>query len=168
MTREPHGREPRSRHPARPSLLGLALLLASLPCAASLGGAPSPFAGGASVRHAQTLAAASAASTAGAAAYDVRTTVLEGGTTVREYVANGVVFAVAWSGQFQPDLRALLGQHFTTLTAETAKRPHAGRSQVHIAQGGVTIESTGHMRAHAGRAWVASLLPAGFDTDDIE
>jgi hypothetical protein len=151
------------------ALLGLALSLASLPCRASLGTAPSDF-GNKSVRHARVLAATSAATgaTGSAAAYDVNTSVLDNGTTVREYVANGVVFAVSWTGPFLPDLRALLGQQFTTLTSETARRPKAGNSQVRIVRPDVTIESTGHMRAYAGRAWVNSLLPAGFDTSEIE
>ena len=167
MNSQRHARAPRLPLLA---LAGLALSLASLPCRASLGTAPSDF-GNKSVRHARVLAAASGAagaSTAAAAAYDVNTSVLDNGTTVREYVANGVVFAVSWTGPFLPDLRALLGQQFTTLTSETARRPKAGNSQVRIVRPDVTIESTGHMRAYSGRAWVTSLLPAGFDTDEIE
>ena len=166
MNSQRHARPPRLPLLA---LAGLALSLASLPCRASLGTAPSDF-GNKSVRHARVLAAASAStgSTGSTAAYDVNTSVLDNGTTVREYVANGVVFAVSWTGPFLPDLRTLLGQQFTTLTSETARRPKAGNSQVRIVRPDVTIESTGHMRAYSGRAWVTSLLPAGFDTDEIE
>jgi hypothetical protein len=110
-----------------------------------------------------------ARSAGNSATYSVSTTTLAGGTTVREYVgANGVVFAVAWDGPFLPDLRELLGQHFATYTSESARLPKAGRGPVRVAQPDVTIESTGHMRAYAGRAWVDSLLPAGFDKDAIE
>ena len=88
---------------------------------------------------------------------------------MREYVgANGVVFAVAWNGPFLPDLRELLGQHFATLISESARLPKAGRGRIRVAHTDVTIESTGHMRAYAGRASINSLLPAGFDTGTIE
>src|SRR5579871_2202081 len=35
------------------------------------------------------------------------------GTAIREYYgANGTVFAVAWNGEFPPDLRQLFGDYF--------------------------------------------------------
>jgi hypothetical protein len=140
---------------------------AAVPCFASLGGAPSTFAGASTAHQARALAAAGASG--GNAAYSVDTTTLAGGTTVREYVgADGVVFAVTWNGPFLPDLRELLGRHFATLTSESARHPKAGRGQVRVAQPDVTIESGGHMRAYAGRAWINGRLPAGFDTDTLE
>lgn len=152
--------------------LAMAALLApaaSLTCHASLGSAPSTFpdAGARAVR-AHALAASNN-STAGNAAYNVTTTVLAGGTTVREYAgADGTVFAVSWTGPFMPDLRTLLGDQFATMTAASAKRPMAGNSQLHVERPDVTIESTGHMRAYAGRAWLNAKLPAGFSTNDIK
>lgn len=146
------------------ALPGLALALAA-PCHASLGKAPSDF-GGTTARAARSLAASG---TAAAATYTVTTTTLASGTTVREYAnTSGVVFAVSWSGPFLPDLRTLLGDQFTTLTTESARRPKAGHNRVNVATSDVTIESGGHMRAYAGRAWINSLLPTGFDTDEIE
>ena len=44
----------------------------------------------------------------------------------------------------------------------------AGRSQLHIDRPDVTIESTGHMRAYAGRAWIKAKLPAGFNAQEIQ
>jgi hypothetical protein len=149
------------------ALLGLGLALAALPCSASLGSAPSQL-GNTSVRQARMLAAGTPAATRAPASYDVSANQLPNGTTVREYAVNGVVFAVSWHGPFLPDLRELLGRHFATLTDETARHPLAGHSQVRIARPDVTIESGGHMRAYNGRAWVNSLLPAGFNTDEIE
>jgi hypothetical protein len=143
------------------------LALAALPCHAALGRAPSDF-GNTSVRHARALAAATPQAQGPAASWDVNVSLLDNGTTVREYAAGGIVFAVAWNGPFLPDLRKLLGPHFDTLTGAAAHRPKGGHGQLHIQQPDLTIESTGHMRAYAGRAWVNSLLPAGFDTDDIE
>ena len=153
---------------------GLVAASAAAPCLASLGRAPSAFAGTSTVHQARALAAANGTTSTtsasnGSASYSVSTTTLAGGTTVREYVgADGVVFAVTWNGPFLPDLRELLGQHFATLKNESARQPKAGRGQVRVAQPDVTIESGGHMRAYAGRAWVNSRLPAGFDTDTLE
>jgi hypothetical protein len=67
-----------------------------------------------------------------------------------------------------PDLRTLLGDQFTTMTAEAARHPKAGHSQLRVERPDVTIESTGHMRAYAGRAWLTARLPAGFKPQDIE
>jgi hypothetical protein len=153
---------------------GVVAASAATPCLASLGRAPSAFAGTNTVHQARALAAAngtgSTTGTGGSSAnYSVSTTTLAGGTTVREYAgADGVVFAVTWNGPFLPDLRELLGQHFATLKNESARQPKAGRGQVRVAQPDVTIESGGHMRAYAGRAWINSRLPAGFDTDTLE
>jgi hypothetical protein len=145
--------------------IALLTLLTSLwcgSCFAALGGAPTDF-GGQPVRQARMLAAGAPA------AFSVQTTTLPNGTVVREYIApGGAVFAVSWQGQFLPDLRVLLAQYFNVLTAETARRPMAGHSQVHIDRPEVTIESTGHMRAYAGRAWIAGALPAGVTSADIE
>jgi hypothetical protein len=149
---------------------GLVAASAAQPCFASLGRAPSAFSGTTTVHQARTLAAAtSTGASKGSASYNVSTTTLAGGTTVREYVGtDGVVFAVTWNGPFLPDLRELLGQHFATLRNESARQPKAGRGQIRVAQPDVTIESGGHMRAYTGRAWINSRLPAGFDTDTLE
>jgi hypothetical protein len=143
------------------------LATASLACHASLGHAPTSFPDTASTHavRAHALAAGSAA----AANYNVNTTTLTSGTTVREYVgSDGTVFAVSWNGPFIPDLRTLLGEQFKTLTSEAARHPKAGHSQLHIDRSDVAIESTGHMRAFAGRAWIKAKLPAGFNAQDIQ
>jgi hypothetical protein len=79
-----------------------------------------------------------------------------------------VVFAVSWTGPTLPDLRTLLGDKFTVMTSNAAKRPKAGHSQLAVDQSDVVIVSSGHMRAYAGQAWIPSALPAGFDTTTIE
>lgn len=148
------------------ALPGLLLTLA-VPCHASLGRAPSDF-GGTTARQAKALAAGTSGA-ASSTTYTVNATTLASGTTVREYVdASGTVFAVSWNGPFLPDLRTLLGDQFTTLTSASARRAKAGHNKVLVQQSDVTIESGGHMRAYNGRAWINSLLPAGFDTSDIE
>ena len=155
------------RSTLRVLMTGLPLVAVSLSCHASLGRAPTTFPDASTnAVRAHVLAASTGAQSAG---YTVNSTVLANGTTVREYVgADGQVFAVSWNGPFMPDLRTLLGDHFATLTSESARRPMAGHSQLYIERPDVTIESTGHMRAYAGRAWIKARLPAGFNTQDIE
>jgi len=150
-------------------MTGLLLPVASLSCHASLGRAPTAFPAASTNAVRAHVLAASGAAGAGAAGYSVNSSVLANGTTVREYVgADGLVFAVSWNGPFMPDLRTLLGDQFTTMTAEAARRPKAGHSQLRVERPEVTIESTGHMRAYAGRAWLTAKLPAGFNPQDIE
>lgn len=150
-------------------MTGLLLPAASFSSHASLGRAPTVFPdAGTNAVRAHALAASGGAA-ASAAAYTVNSSVLANGTTVREYVgADGLVFAVSWNGPFLPDLRTLLGDHFATMTAEAARRPRAGHSQLRVDRPEVSIESTGHMRAYAGRAWIPARLPAGFTAQEIE
>jgi hypothetical protein len=116
------------------------------------------------------LAARSLAATAASVpVYTVIQSTLDSGTVVREYTdASGVVFAVSWNGPTLPDLRTLLGDKFTVMTSNAAKRPKAGHSQLAVEQSDVVIVSNGHMRAFAGKAWIPIALPAGFDTSTIE
>jgi hypothetical protein len=98
----------------------------------------------------------------------LRATTLATGTQVREYVSeSGFVFAVAWEGPFLPDLKALLGKHFDTLVAESARIPRVGRSSIAINLPEVVINSGGHMRSFEGSAWIPAELPAGFSTDHV-
>jgi hypothetical protein len=143
------------------------LATASLAANASLGNAPSVFHDASSTQAVRAHALAAGSPTTGN--YTVNTTSLTSGTTVREYVdGNGTVFAVSWSGPFQPDLRNLLGDQFNTMTSAAASQPHAGHNQIYVNRPDVTIESTGHMRAYAGRAWINAKLPAGFNAKDIQ
>jgi len=148
------------------SLIFFLSLLQGAPAWAALGNSPSNF----GTPTTQTrLAARSLAATASDNVYTVSQSTLDSGTVVREYVdANGVVFAVSWTGPTLPDLRTLLGDKFTVMTSNAAKRPKAGHSQLAVDQSDVVIVSNGHMRAFAGQAWIPSALPAGFDTSTIE
>ncbi len=149
-------------------MLFLTLLQGALAWAA-LGSSPSNF-GTATTQArqaARSLAAANA--NAGEPVYTVTQSTLDSGTVVREYSdASGVVFAVSWKGPVLPDLRTLLGDKFTVMTSNAAKRPKAGHSQLAVNQSDVVIVSNGHMRAYAGQAWLPGALPAGFDTSTIE
>jgi hypothetical protein len=115
------------------------------------------------VKHAARLTASSTGS------YTVNETTLPSGTLIRQYVSSaGVVFAVAWSGPFMPDLRQLLGPHFDTMVAQQAKQTHAGHRLFSLHESGLVIESGGHPRSFVGRAYLPSALPAGVNVQEIQ
>jgi len=106
---------------------------------------------------------------AGRAGYTDVETKLESGTVVHEYVgADGMVFAVSWSGPFLPDLKEVLGSHFDAMVAHAGKTAKAGRSQLALRQSELVIVSGGHMGAFEGRAWLPAKLPAGFGPGDVK
>ncbi|MEO7495995.1 MAG: DUF2844 domain-containing protein [Massilia sp.] len=150
----------------KPSLL-LPLLSLCLPLTgahAALGAAPSNVGAATPPSQARVLAASGRGST-----FTVRASTLDSGTAVREYVnSDGIVFAVSWSGPLMPDLRTLLGAHFTTFASESAKRPRAGHSAVSIQRPELVVVSGGHMRAFKGYAYTTAGLPEGFTAADIQ
>ena len=90
------------------------------------------------------------------------------GTTLHEYVnAAGMVFAVAWRGPTLPNLKATLGDYFDTYVA-TARLKVSPHRAVRVQQEDLVIESTGHMRAFSGVAYVPSLMPAGVVAGDLQ
>lgn len=101
--------------------------------------------------------------------YTANESTLPSGTLVRQYVSGaGVVFAVAWSGPVIPDLRQLLGPHFDAMVAEQAKQTHVGRRFFSLHKSGLVIESGGHPRSFAGRAYLPDALPPGINVQDIQ
>lgn len=90
---------------------------------------------------------------------------------VREYTnANGMVFAVTWSGPGKPDLRTLLGQYFTIFQANSAviaRTTHALRRSPQVNQPDLQIQTGGHMGWFHGVAFVPSLAPPGFALTDL-
>jgi len=101
--------------------------------------------------------------------YDIEEITTDTGMRVREYLGrDGVVFAVSWSGPVLPDLRRLLGTHYVEYTAALAAltRPGLHRS-VRIASSELVVESGGHLRAYAGRAYLPARVPAGISTADL-
>lgn len=136
------------------------LALSALPAHAALGGTVNTSAtADVQVRTAQRVAVHGR--------HQVHERVLDTGTVVREYAdATGRVFAVTWRGPLQPDLRALLGEHFPRLQAAAAAPRRDHRALV-WREDGLVIESTGRMRALAGRAWLPALLPAGVALEEL-
>jgi hypothetical protein len=101
--------------------------------------------------------------------YSVHELAIPTGTVVREFVSpGGTVFAVSWHGPFIPDLRLFLGEHFGAFAeavARTPRRPGHGSLLVNTPH--LVVESVGHMRAFAGRAYLPARLPAGLDEGAI-
>jgi hypothetical protein len=101
--------------------------------------------------------------------YDVEEITADTGMLVREYVNRaGVVFAVTWTGPALPDLQRLLGTHYVEYTAALAalSRPGLHRS-VRTMSSELVVESDGHLRAYAGRAYLRALIPPGISPADL-
>jgi hypothetical protein len=99
--------------------------------------------------------------------YEVHEMTLPSGTAVREYVTgNGIVFAVAWSGPYLPDLRQTLGKYFADYSAE-AQSKRGGHDHLVLNRSDLVIQSNGHMRSFAGRAYLIASVPAGVSVDEL-
>jgi uncharacterized protein DUF2844 len=90
------------------------------------------------------------------------------GTTVREYVSPaGTVFGVAWAGPSLPDMRQLLGAHFDEYAAALAAR-RTRRAPVLVQLPTLVVQSSGHMRAFTGKAYLPQGLPQGVAASEIQ
>ncbi|MBV8633651.1 MAG: DUF2844 domain-containing protein [Burkholderiaceae bacterium] len=99
--------------------------------------------------------------------YTVHEMTLPSGVSVREYIANDKVFAVAWRGRIMPDLKQLMGPYFDTYTSEA--RSHGnGHTHVAIEHPELVVHAAGHMRAYAGSAYIPSMLPEGIKASEIQ
>ena len=129
---------------------------------AGLGGAPA-------APSPHLLSNAASLATSNPSTYTDLKRTLDSGTEVHEFLnARGTVFAVSWSGPFLPDLKELLGSHFQTLRDHVNQHAGGARSQVRLQQDDLVIFSGGRPGAFEGRAWIPSLLPAGFDTAAVK
>ncbi len=90
------------------------------------------------------------------------------GTLIKEYVSlDGKVFGVSWKGPTLPDLSQLLGSNFAEFQSNV--RPKAGRRKAAVVHNSdLVVESTGHMRAFQGRAYLSSLLPSGLTQEVVQ
>lgn len=145
------------------------VLLGSSPGArASLGSNVSSVETDRAQMHAQMHPSVNAATQQGN--YHVQQMELPGGTVVNEYVApSGQVFAVTWHGQFLPPMQQILGDYFQQYTAALQARPATfGHRPLNIQQSGLVVQTSGHMRAHSGRAYIPSLVPQGVSLNQIQ
>jgi hypothetical protein len=104
--------------------------------------------------------------------YSVHEIVASNGITVREYASSaGKIFAVAWQGQFFPDLQQLLGRYFDQFSQESKNRNISTvriRGPLMIQQPGLVVQSNGHMRAYSGRAYIPDMVPQGMNIEEIK
>jgi hypothetical protein len=99
--------------------------------------------------------------------YSVHELISSTGTTVREYAApDGAVFAIAWNGPAMPDLRQTLGAYFADYIA-AARANQGGHHHLAATSADLVVQSAGHMRAFAGRAYLAGAVPAGVSIDEL-
>ncbi|MEJ2552715.1 MAG: DUF2844 domain-containing protein [Gammaproteobacteria bacterium] len=97
--------------------------------------------------------------------YELQTTA---GIVVREYLSlDGSVFAVSWQGPALPNLRQILGGYFARYT-EAAQKQSGGHGHQAVHLPDLVVESSGHMRAFFGRAYLPKALPQGVTAADIK
>lgn len=90
------------------------------------------------------------------------------GTVVREFVSPaGMVFGVAWRGQFPPDLEKLLGPYYFQAQQATTG-PRTGRHPLRVETSGLVVRQSGHMRSLHGVAYIPQLVPAGVDSSVVQ
>jgi Protein of unknown function (DUF2844) len=90
------------------------------------------------------------------------------GTLIREYVSlAGQVFGVSWKGPSLPDLSQLLGSSFAEFQNSLHHRPGRRRTAV-VHNSDLVVESTGHVRAFYGRAYLNSMLPDGVTQEVVQ
>jgi hypothetical protein len=143
-------------------LLALAALLGLAPAWATLGE------GAAGVEANRLQLRASLATRVGAR-YTVHELKLASGTMVREYAdPAGMVFAVAWNGPVNPDLRSLLGARNHASLLAAADRSHSGLSRRTVREGTLVVKTGGHMRSLHGLAWLTDRIPAGVKLDALQ
>jgi hypothetical protein len=104
--------------------------------------------------------------------YRVHEIQMPSGTLLREFVsAEGKVFAVAWTGPTVPNLRQALGQYFERFVAGAKTNRtvnHSDRNHLQIQDADFVMQAGGHMRAtFAGRAYLPTAIPSGFDLGDL-
>jgi hypothetical protein len=100
--------------------------------------------------------------------YTVHEISRDDGTLIREYVTPaGKVFGVSWSGPAIPDLTQLLGSYNTEF--QNSVHSKAGRRRATgVHNSDLVVESSGHMRAFYGRAYLNSMLPSGVPQDIVK
>jgi hypothetical protein len=140
---------------------GAVWLALALPAHAHLGG---PYA---SVEADRAHMTARIHSTA-AATHTVHALTLGNGGIVKEYTrADGTVFAVTWRGPGRPDLRQLLGDHFSTMQTDNVRIGRRVRRPMSVKRPDLIVQSGGHSGAFWGVAILPKLEPPGFSLSDI-
>lgn len=109
--------------------------------------------------------------TTAAASYTVHEIQGANGTVVREYQSSqGHVFAVAWHGQWMPDMQQILGSYYSQYAQamQSQRGVRAGRHPININQPGLILQMGGHPQWFVGKAYVPGNLPQGLRAEDIQ
>jgi len=157
----PREKRPSSWRSAVIGLVGAACLLTAAPVHAALGG-------GYNSVEADRAHLAARMSSVGSGAFTVHTLSLNNGL-VREYTrSDGTVFAVTWQGPARPDLRQLLGVHFTTFQSDNAlQRGRRARRPLLVNRSDFVVRTGGHSGAFFGVAVLPQVAPAGFSASEL-
>jgi hypothetical protein len=100
--------------------------------------------------------------------YDIHEIATPLGTTIRELVSrDGKVFAVTWSGEWRPDLRDMMGQHYERFSARAQGKRRA-RGPVRIELPGLVVYMDGYLRTFWGHVYLSDQLPPGFSPDALQ
>jgi hypothetical protein len=146
----------RTRFSRRAAVELCSVLCWSAPAGAHLGGDLSGV-------GADALKLQGAVSTSMLVDYDVQQIATAVGGRVSEYLTRGgEVFAITWSGAAPPDLTQLLGPYFAEYAAALTSLHHPGsKRSMRVVTPTLIVESSGHLRAYSGRAYLPALVPAG-------
>lgn len=85
--------------------------------------------------------------------------------TVKEFSNDGKVFAVAWRGLHNPDLKQLLGSYFTAF--KVTKPTYVSLTSREIKDSDLVVRTSGVIGDFHGLAYIPSLLPAGVQPSDL-
>lgn len=112
-------------------------------------------------------------------AYVLHEITVSSGARVREYVSPaGLVFGVAWEGQFPANLQNLLGPYYQQAQqAESQKRAAEEQAEPRVPRRrgapsvietpGLVFVQAGHPRSFHGVAYIPQLIPQGTPAGDI-
>jgi len=67
----------------------------------------------------------------------------------------------------QPNLKQYLGDYFKPYV-DSARMAHSGHRNLTVQTSDVIVQSSGHMRAFSGRAYIPHMLPKGITIDELE
>lgn len=100
------------------------------------------------------------------------------GAKVREYVSpSGLVFGVAWDGQFPPNFQQLLGPYYQQAQQAIAQQKAAEQTEHQAPQrrgplvintSGLVLVQGGHMHSYHGQAYIPQLVPQGVQASAIQ
>lgn len=87
---------------------------------------------------------------------------------IREYTdANGMVFAVTWSGRRHPDLTQILGSHYSVFHMHANKKGRT-RAPMVVEAGNFKLLVGGHQRDFRGQALLVDKVPTGVSLEVLK